>query len=186
MKNFFITLYYKKGRINLISKTLTLTAAAIFVCFCTGRSVMSQDFYVYPSKGQTAEETNRDKFECHEWAKQQTGIDPHRVATAVQPKQVEQRGGLFRGAARGATLGVIGGAIGGDAGKGAAIGAVTGAIFGGVERAQRQEEEAEWQRQHQSMQNYQMQEQHNYAAQAKGQYDFVLKACLENRGYTVK
>jgi hypothetical protein len=36
------------------------------------------------------------------------------------------------------------------------------------------------------MQNYQMQEQHNYAAQEKGQYDFVLKACLKNRGYTVK
>ena len=36
-----------------------------------------------------------------------------------------------------------------------------------------------------SMQNYQLQEQKNYMAQSKEQYDFVFKACLENRGYTV-
>jgi len=35
------------------------------------------------------------------------------------------------------------------------------------------------------MQNYQMQEQNNYQARAKEQYDFVFKACLENRGYKV-
>jgi len=60
---------------------------------------------------------------------------------------------------------------------------VTGALFGGVERAQRQAKEAEWQRQYQSMQNYQMQEQNNY--RSKEQYDFVFKACLENRGYKI-
>jgi hypothetical protein len=172
MKNFFITLHYKKGRINLISKTLIVVA--IFVCFCTGRSVMSQDFFVYPGKGQTAEETSRDKFECHEWAKQQTGIDPMRVATAVEPRQVEKRGGTFRGAARGATLGVIGGAIGGNAGKGAAIGAGVGAMAGTMRRRQSNREQ---------MGAYEEANQHRKALMET--FNRAYRACLEGRGYSV-
>ena len=135
---------------------------------------MSQDFFVYPNKGQTAEETNRDKFECHEWAKQQTGIDPMRVATAVQPRQVEQRGGTFRGAGRGAALGVIGGAIGGNAGKGAAIGAGVGAVGGTMRRRQSEQEQ---------MRAY---EDANHQRKAlMDTFNRAYRACLEGRGYSV-
>ena len=40
--------------------------------------VRSQDFYVYPKAGQDNQTMERDKFECYQWAKQQTGYDPSR------------------------------------------------------------------------------------------------------------
>ena len=135
---------------------------------------MFADFFIYPAKGQSADQLNRDKFECHEWAKQQTGIDPNRVATAVQPRQVEQRGGAFRGAARGATLGVIGGAIGGNAGKGAAIGAGVGAAGGAMRRRQSQQ---------QQMQAYEDANQQRQALMDT--FNRAYRTCLEGRGYNV-
>ena len=31
---------------------------------------------VYPAKGQTPEQQERDEFECHQWATKDTGVDP--------------------------------------------------------------------------------------------------------------
>ena len=107
MKSYLIFLINNIWRTSHISKALFVFAFS--GVFATSGSVMSTDFFIYPTKGQTAEQISKDKFECHEWAKQQTGIDPMRVATGVQAEKVEKRGGAFGGAARGATLGVIGG-----------------------------------------------------------------------------
>ena len=30
---------------------------------------VAQDFYAYPAKGQSSEQTEKDKFECYGWAK---------------------------------------------------------------------------------------------------------------------
>jgi uncharacterized protein YcfJ len=163
----------KRLDVRHIGKTLVLL---VFLCvFTTTGSVMSSEFFVYPNKEQSAEQLSRDKFECYEWAKQQTGIDPQQVATSVQPKKVEKRGGLFRGAARGATLGVIGGAIGGDAGKGAAIGAGVGALGGSMRRrsSEKQQLQAydEADRQRQTLMDT---------------FNRAYQACLEGRDYTVK
>ena len=111
MNNLLISLIYKKWGTRSIGKALIMFAFS--GVFATSGSVMSTDFFIYPTKGQSAEQISKDKYECHEWAKQQTGIDPLRVATDVQAEKVKKRGGTFGGAARGATLGVIGGAIGG-------------------------------------------------------------------------
>ncbi len=111
--------------------------------FVISDNVMSSDFFVYPNKGQTAEQVSKDKFECQEWAKQQTGIDPMRVATDVQAEKVEKKGGAFGGAARGATIGVIGGAIGGNAAKGAAIGAGAGALAGNRRRRKSEKQQTQ-------------------------------------------
>src|SRR4051794_3667898 len=93
----------------------------------------SADPTVYPAKGQSAGQQNKDKFECFQWAKNQTGFDPMSAAgTAAPPPQ----GGAVRGAGRGAAAGAVGGAIAGDAGKGAAIGAGIGAVGGGMKRRQ--------------------------------------------------
>ena len=32
--------------------------------------------YVYPRNGQSEEQTAQDRFECHQWAVNQTGFDP--------------------------------------------------------------------------------------------------------------
>lgn len=34
------------------------------------------DFYVYPRQGQSEEQRDRDRYQCHLWAKDQTGFDP--------------------------------------------------------------------------------------------------------------
>jgi outer membrane protein with glycine zipper len=147
---------------------------------------------IFPASGQSANELLDDKAQCNTIAFQETGYrDDGRAsnesaAFVPPPIYSYESEGVGVSAARGAAVGAIGGAIAGDAGKGAAIGAVAGAMFGGVERARRQEEEAEWQRQYQSMQNYRMQEQQMQNTASQKQYDFIYKTCLENRGYSVK
>src|SRR5277367_4675366 len=37
-----------------------------------------QRIFVYPANGQSPEQTDRDRYECHIWAVQQTGVDPSR------------------------------------------------------------------------------------------------------------
>jgi len=120
----------------------------------------AQQMYVYPAKGQSAEQQAKDTQECQGWAVQQAG-SPYGT-TASQPS-----GGVVRGAAGGAALGAVGGAIAGDAGQGAAIGAATGALFGGI-------------RQHRQR-NQQYAQQQNQA----DAYNRALAACLQGRGYTV-
>ena len=132
------------------------------------------ELYTYPNKGQSAEQQSRDRYDCHTWAVQQTGVDPTR-AQASAPTSPPPQGGVFRGAARGAAVGAIGGAIAGDAGEGAAIGAATGGVIGGM----RQRGQARSQQQAQA--NQAVQQQNAYAA-----YDRALSACLSGRGYTVK
>ena len=36
-----------------------------------------QRVFVYPAHGQSPEQTERDRYECHTWAVQQTGVDHH-------------------------------------------------------------------------------------------------------------
>ena len=85
---------------------------------------------------QDQQQMEKDKYECYQWAKQQTGFDPMQqpTATSPPPQQQAQKGGVGRGAVRGGAVGVAAGAIAGDAGKGAAIGAASGALIGGMRR----------------------------------------------------
>jgi hypothetical protein len=136
---------------------------------------------VYPGKGQSPQQQQKDQADCNAWAVQQTGFNPAnpQVAGPPPPSSGAPQGGVARGGARGAAIGAVGGAIGGDAGKGAAIGAATGALIGGMRRRdQRRQEEN-------SQQQYAQQQQ---AAMAQGQsaYNRALGACLEARGYTVR
>jgi len=134
----------------------------------------AQDVYVYPAKGQSQEKQQRDEFECHKWATQQTGFDPSKPA-AQPTASGRKRGGAVRGAAGGAAVGAIGGAIGGDAGKGAAIGAGVGATVGAARRHRANQEAAA----------AQQQAQQTYAANRDG-YNRAYSACMSGRGYTVK
>ena len=143
--------------------------------------VFAQEPIIYPNKGQSNEQQEKDKFECYTWAKGQTGFDPMQVPTATTPppQQGAQQGGAVRGAAGGALVGVTAGAIAGDAGKGAAIGAASGALIGGMRRRdqQRQQQQAE--------QQWAQEQTANYANQ-RNNYNRAYGACLEGRGYTVK
>ncbi len=111
--------------------------------------------YAYPRDGQSDNQQQRDKFECHQWAVRQSGFDPITVAQSQRQTNDHESGGSSGGflgiggdrnviggrgnvlsdAATGAALGAAGGAIAGDAGLGALIGAGVSAIFGDVVRS---------------------------------------------------
>lgn len=143
-------------------KRCVCSAVAIVLLFSPAVAPAQQP-YVYPAKGQSAEQMSKDEYECHQWAVGSTGYDPN-AASGSAPRQR----GLVGGAARGAALGAIGGAIAGDAGTGAAAGAAVGAA-GRLLRNRRQRVE------------------YDHAKGAADQsFSRAYAACLEGRGYTVK
>lgn len=140
-----------------------------------------QRVFVYPAQGQSPEQTERDRYECHLWAVQQTGVDPSRADASAYERMVVQPAnppgtGTALGAISGAIIGsILGGP--GDAGAGLILGGVTGAVIGASADAGAQE------------QAHQTQAQYNQSA-AEGRaraasYRRALGACLQGRGYTV-
>ncbi len=135
---------------------------------------VAQKPIVYPAKGQSAQQKEKDDKECNAWAKKDTGIDPA-VGSGPAPQQTGPApggGDRLRGAARGAVGGAAIGAIAGDTGTGAGVGAVAGTMAGGAKARQKQaaQNDAAQQQQQQSLNTY-------YRAYG---------ACMEGRGYTIK
>jgi hypothetical protein len=151
----------------------SVIAATVFCVMLAGQA--GAEVFVYPKQGQSQETFQKDQFECHTWAKQQTGFDPSQPAVAAAPPPPPQTGGAVRGGARGAAAGAIGGAIAGDAGKGAAIGAGVGAVTGGV-RQHRANEYA-------ASQSAAVNQQQQANLQ---RYDQAYGACMGGRNYQVK
>ncbi|TVM04319.1 MAG: hypothetical protein CV087_00030 [Candidatus Brocadia sp. WS118] len=151
-------------------KRIVCFGCILFVTLGTTIPVLAQNLIIYPAKGQSQEQMEKDKFDCYSWAKQQTGVDPM-VASAASQQPAGSQGSTVRGAARGAAVGAGIGAIAGDAGKGAAV----GAAFGGL-RGHRQRREAEQVQQQQVSQTN----------QRISEYNRAYGACLEAKGYTVK
>lgn len=59
---------------NIASVKSGRLATAVAV---TGMEVaLTNAIYVYPAKGQSEDQMQRDKFDCSQWATQQTGFDP--------------------------------------------------------------------------------------------------------------
>lgn len=139
------------------------------------------DLIVYPAKGQSEEQMDREKYECYSWAKKRTGFDPmaQPKASTPPPQKEARKGGAVRGAAVGAAGGAVVGAITGDVGKGAAIGAGAGAVGGAVRRRRQVRGQA------QAEQQWAEQEAGKYTA-ARSEYNRAYAACLEGKGYTVK
>jgi len=136
--------------------------------------------YIYPNEGQTPEQMNQDRYECHVWAVQQSGYDPANPGAsqyAAPPPSSGGGGEVVGGAARGAAVGAVIGAITGDAGEGAAAGAAGGAVVGLFRRHDRKRQERAEQQQ------YEQQAQASAGGQAN--YNQAMAACMQGRGYTV-
>lgn len=146
-----------------------------------------QDLIVYPAKGQSQKQMEKDKFDCYSWAKQQSGFDPMQTpapapAPPPQPPPGSAARGVVRGSAGGAALGAaVGGIAGGwsGAGKGAAIGALTGGVFGGLRSQARGYQSAQAQQQVAAQQSAQY-------WQKRDAYNRACSVCLEAKGYAVK
>lgn len=159
--------------------------AATLAATLASESALPQQNFVYPGRGQSPQQQQKDEFECHQWAIQQTGYDPtnppRQQAGAPPPSgeaQAESGSGA-RGAVKGAVVGGLIGGIGGRGGEGAAAGAVVGGIA-----ARRSSQREAQQRQQYEQQQYQQQQ---AAANAAGPqaYQRARAACLSGRGYTV-
>ena len=132
--------------------------------------------YAFPAKQQTKEVQDKDEYDCYQWAKQNSGVDPMAPAQPAQQETKQKRGGAVKGAAKGAAVGTAVGAISGDPGKGAAIGAVTGSAAGAAGQAKANKAAAA----------QQQQQAQQAAANTKNEFNKAFGACLEGKGYTVK
>ena len=153
-----------------------------FVFLIIGVGSAQAEMFIYPKEGQSKEKQEMDEFQCHKWAKQQTGSSPTTMSSQPAPvpaPQASNEGHVVRGGARGALLGAVGGAIGGNAGKGAKIGAGVGATRGLLKRRRnRIQQDTQQQAQNQAQQQSQ--------AVAAGGYDKAYRVCLKGRGYEVE
>lgn len=153
-----------------------LVGAAAIATLSASLGVLAQSKpIVYPAKGQSQAQQQKDDGQCYSWAKTNTGIDPAAVAAAPAPAPSGPAvGGGERvgGAARGALGGAVIGGIAGDAGTGAAAGAAVGTMAGG----------------HRARQN-QRNAQANAQSQKAGAMDTYYRAyaaCMQGRGYTIQ
>jgi len=144
------------------------------------------EVYAYPQQGQTPEQTDRDRYDCHEWAVKQSAFDPSAPGVPPHDRVIVASGpppgtNTAIGAVAGALLGAV---IAGprDAGFGAVAGGITGAAIGSTGDA------ANAQAQNQQIQAARAQDARQAAAvdQKASNYRRAISACLEGRGYSVK
>ena len=154
-----------------MTRRIPLVTAAMAGGALLASAALAQQ-YVYPAKGQSADQQKKDEYECHQWAVNQTGFDPTKApppAAAPPPTTGADRGSGARGAARGAVVGEV---VADDASTGAAVGAV--AARGQSRRENKAQAQAAGQQQQQAS-----------SSQQAG-YSKARAACLEGRGYSVK
>ncbi len=142
--------------------------------------------FVYPSGGQTAARLDRDRYECHVWAVNQSRFDPslpdlaphQRIEVVAMPPPGTS---TLAGAATGA---IIGAAVSNPyhSGDGAAVGAVAGAMLGAAADSARVQQANRF---NQAYRDDDARLQAIREEQASA-YQRAIGACLEGRGYTVK
>ena len=150
--------------------------------------VDAQEFFAYPPAGHTEAQQQQDRFECHQWAVEQSGFDPAAppeaaVRDAAQTPAVDASGRpVVGGAVKGA---VIAEAAGGDASEGAAAGAALGVLQGRRDKREAAEQRA---RAEQQARTDARQAEAAYAqelAAKRAAYDRARGVCFQARGYTV-
>ena len=148
-------------------------AIAVAAAFCAAAGAVDlSQLQVTPQRGQSADQARRDRYECHNWAVEQTGEVPTTTPAPNQDavdaaKRADRVARIATGAAIGAGLGgLFGGGHnpGEDMLKGAAVGSVVGVASGAVHDKKQQKQAG---------------------PEPGSDYLRALSACLEGRGYTV-
>ena len=164
-------------------KTLLHLTIIFLVMLVSAPLLAFQEHIIYPAQGQSAEQMDRDRFECYTWARDQSGFDPMAVQMATAPPPQQQAGGSVAGGAVGGGLlgagaGAAIGAIAGNAGRGAAIGGISGGLLGGTRRSSQasgdRRRQDQWER-----------EQVGNIQRGRAEYNRAFRACMGGRGYTV-
>lgn len=171
-----------------ILAVLTLATGAAFADDTEAEPAVAPDadIYVYPSKGQTERQLDRDRYECHNWATKQSHYDPSepRLAPHQRIQVVEMPPpGPGPGAVVGAVTGaIIGDGIAGrhDGGGGALAGAIVGSVIGAQTDAARTRRTAT------TKVSAEAEADRARLEKQASDYRRAISACLEGRGYTVK
>ncbi len=148
-----------------MSKAMKRIAAAGLLALAALPAAAQQ--YVFPSRGQSFEQQQRDEQYCSNWAVQQSGFNPMYAQAAPSGTPQPEPGSGARGALGGAALG----AIIGDSSHDAGVGAVVGLIGGRMLSRMRQSD--------------QQQQQQAAQAGARQNYNRARATCLMGLGYTV-
>jgi hypothetical protein len=157
---------------TMSSNRTVLTVAA--VAFVAGTALAAEDLgalEVVGQRGQSLDQVRRDRYECHNWAVEQTGASPARVASGSERDEPSVRRERVDRAIAGAAIGAgVGGLLGGGRRRDAADrvlgGAAVGAALGAATARGRDHDDD--------------------AAEAPSDYLRALAACLEGRGYSVR
>jgi len=152
-----------------------------------GGTAAAQDPIVYPAKGQSQDQMERDKYECYNWAKKESGFDPMKMPTATAPPPSKQArsstaGGAVKGGVGGGLLGAGVGAIAkGKKGakKGALIGGLSGGVIGGARSSAQQKQDRR------ARKKWEKQQANQYMHQ-RNTYNRAFGACMQGRGYTLQ
>ncbi|MET0293032.1 MAG: glycine zipper family protein [Steroidobacteraceae bacterium] len=144
--------------------------------------VPPQRVFFYPERGQTADQQDRDRYECYNWAVRETGFDPSRRPLVRQQRQAVVPAPSGAAAVGGAVLGaVLGAAVAGPGhtGQGLVVGGVAGGMLGAAseQSAQNQAEEYNASVARRVDRQY---------GREMSDYRRAMGACLEGRGYSVK
>lgn len=180
----------RSSLLNLRTGSLLALALALTACVAPPpqRTVVQAQpvppppqLMIYPARGQSSQQLERDRYDCHVWAVQQSGYDPSRPG--IPPGQrviAEPANPPGTGTAIGAIAGaILGAAIAGpqDSGAGLVLGGITGGILGAATDANSQAlADAEQARLDRSA---------AYSAQGASNYRRAMSACLDARGYTI-
>jgi len=159
-------------------KKMKIVTRFTFVLSIIMTNILAADeLMIFPSKGQSAEQLEKDKFFCYGWAKKESGFDPMAKPSTTIPVTETQKksGGVVKGAFGGAVLG----AIVGDSSSSAKRGAAAGGVIGGVRQRSGNA------KQEKQMQQKQQQESNQYSKN-RNRYNRAYSACLEGKGYTIK
>lgn len=154
-------------------RSTTVTAVAAAFAINASLAMAQQKPVIYPAKGQSAEQQQKDDGECYVWAKNTTGVDPVALNAAPPPTAPPPKGQVAKGMMRGAVGGAVIGEVADDNAGG---GAAAGAVVGGARSAQKGKQ-AQAQQQSQAKASQQ---------QAMSTYYRGFGACMEGRGYVLK
>lgn len=165
---------------------MLLGAAAVHAQGTSGTPV------IYPAKGQSAKQQDQDRYECHSWARGQSGFNPTQPAPSAAPTQTATAATTSASSSRAPVSSMAAGAMGGaavaelthhDAGRGAAAGALGGAL---IQRVKQQQAAQQQQAKQQAAQQQASSQQAAARGQQRATYERAMGACMEGRGYTVK
>lgn len=172
------------------TKLLLLAPVALALTGCAIENGASYDYrpaavapprvYFFPTQGQSTEQQDRDRYDCHTWAVSQTGFDPSRRALAPDERTVvlpARPSGET--AINTAISGAIIGALVSDS-RNAGTGALVGAAAGGLLGAAAEDAQAEQSR------RIAVASASTGSRRLAADYQRAMSACLEARGYTVK